>query len=429
MPMPVWRPGLQYVGTLPVVSANTWHAVIERSHFRLDPYNPDGVWRRQKTKVTLVIFILAGCGSCTRNQPIFEQIQESVRHIEGASVYVMNCSQDEVTCRDQHITGYPSLVAYRSLAWLDGKHCLSDEASKTERYVRLDYHGVLLVPHVMGWFSEITSDTVINLKFGTISNDFELPVQLEATALPRHSRYLPRISGKRTDYFYPYMCFQLTCERLYGQAACVVKYSDEVPRSEYSNNFDMVITKVVLSRGDGIQTTVTQLGRTLYSTLEEESSGSIHRFHRPHRYNIHHQQRCEDDHRACTDLIVYFVRDHGRLPITGMTSQAFHTQQSFLFQDDLPVLVALVHQDNITEESAFYKTLKSIAYRFYNEFVIVSVDVDEFPSWSGQFVPHGGRHKFKGASYHVTALVSLRIDYECGKWSDKTSPIVGPLAR
>ena len=67
----------------------------------------------------------------------------------GASVYLVNCSQDEAVCKQQGITGYPSLVAYRSLLWLDGEQCLSEETSKSERYVRLDYHGVLMVGYVL----------------------------------------------------------------------------------------------------------------------------------------------------------------------------------------------------------------------------------------------------------------------------------------
>ena len=47
------------------------------------------------------------------------------------------------------------------------------------------------------------------------------------------------------DYFYPYECLRLACERLYGQAACYVQYSKDIPSSEFSNeDQDMVVSEV-----------------------------------------------------------------------------------------------------------------------------------------------------------------------------------------
>ena len=44
---------------------------------------------------------------------------------------------------------------------------------------------------------------------------------------------------------YPFACFRLVCERLYGQAACMVRYSPSVPASEFNDvDADMVVTKV-----------------------------------------------------------------------------------------------------------------------------------------------------------------------------------------
>ena len=88
---------------------------------------------------------------------------------------------------------------------------------------------------------------MISFKLSVLLTYFQFSVRLIATVLPRHSRYLPHIPGKHTDYFYPYMCYQLVCERLYGQAGCFISYSDEIPQTEYSDNFDMVVTKVSLS--------------------------------------------------------------------------------------------------------------------------------------------------------------------------------------
>ena len=74
-------------------------------------------------------------------------------------------------------------------------------------------------------------------------------MRLIATLIPRSSRYLPRVSkAVMANYFYPYECLRLACERLYGQAACYVQYSGDIPRSEFSNDdLDMVVSKVRLT--------------------------------------------------------------------------------------------------------------------------------------------------------------------------------------
>jgi len=72
-------------------------------------------------------------------------------------------------------------------------------------------------------------------------------VRLVGTLTPRSSRYLPHVSkAVMSDYFYPYECLRLACERLYGQAACYVQYSKDIPRSEFSNeDQDMVVSEVM----------------------------------------------------------------------------------------------------------------------------------------------------------------------------------------
>lgn len=43
-----------------------------------------------------------------------------------------------------------------------------------------------------------------------------------------------------------------------------------------------------------------------------------------YRYNFGPNLKCEDDHGLCTDFITSFTQDHARLPVTHITSDAFH---------------------------------------------------------------------------------------------------------
>lgn len=34
-----------------------------------------------------------------------------------------------------------------------------------------------------------------------------------------------------------------------------------------------------------------------------------------------------------------------------------------------------------------FQVLNEIAYQFYNELIVMTLDVEEYPAWAGQFVP------------------------------------------
>lgn len=85
--------------------------------------------------------------------------------------------------------------------------------------------------------------------------------------------------------------------------------------------------QIIMYRSDGIEVTMMQLGKSLAATLEAESDSNVHTLHRPHEYGLRPLQRCEDNHAFCTGIIVDFTRDHGRLAITKMTMEHFHTKQ------------------------------------------------------------------------------------------------------
>ena len=64
--------------------------------------------------------------------------------------------------------------------------------------------------------------------------------------MPKLSKYLPVVPSHTRDYFYPYKCLRLACERMYGTVPCVVGYSSSIPRKEFDKDFeaDMIVTKV-----------------------------------------------------------------------------------------------------------------------------------------------------------------------------------------
>ena len=45
------------------------------------------------------------------------------------------------------------------------------------------------------------------------------------------------------------------------------------------------------------------------------------------RYNIPRQLKCEDDHVKCMQVMIEFVSDHIRMPITHVDTGMFHSHQ------------------------------------------------------------------------------------------------------
>ena len=69
-------------------------------------------------------------------------------------------------------------------------------------------------------------------------------------------------------------------------------------------------------------------------------------------------------------------------------------------------MIAFAHAQNLTNDSNFTRDLQQVAYRFYSDVIVVSVDVDEFTSWSNQFVP-----KFYGHVINGSLIWSASIAY------------------
>ncbi|XP_070564274.1 uncharacterized protein [Ptychodera flava] len=373
--------------SLKVLTDLTWRQVMESSS-----KNPMGTPQSMKTSVTravLVIFIQSGCGTCERRIETFQNIALSVSYLDGGSVYLVNCTNSPIICEEQSIVGFPTLIAYRKLGWLESEKCVSPRLRS--HYSRLDYHGSLVVDEIMEWFSQAAVPSVNHADHSDLHNTTMIEdIRIIGTVYPKSvaGKYLPRIAG--VDSWYPMQCFQLLCERLYGKAVCYAEKTQDIPSREFHSDEEdeeMVVTQVKMLRRDGIEVLLFKLGVPLISTLEDETNNQIHEFHTPHKYDLKAGQRCEDDHAACSDVLADFVEDHRRLPVSHLTLRSFHTSSKWmnrgtrptdLFKGSLPIIIALVHKENVTEESEFRKVLTSVAYALYNKVIVATLDVDEF---------------------------------------------------
>ncbi|ELT99421.1 hypothetical protein CAPTEDRAFT_188536 [Capitella teleta] len=328
--------------TLQFMTEVLWLNVIERSSIRTRLYNSN----ENEVRVTMVVFIIEGCGSCRKNLPLFKNLNKAVQSIDGAAFYLMNCSAEVNRCKQLGVSGFPTLSAFRSFPWIQSHQCMAQN-SKEDRYMRVDFHGPLMEKRIMEWFKSAASSSVTSMGFTEPDLDeMELDVSLVATVLPKESPYLPRVAHHKREQFFPLECFRMSCELLSAQAKCFTVFSSDVPPSQFDDIDSLVVIKIEMFRSDGMQALIFQLGRSLLSTMQEEESLNEHRVHSPH--------------------------------------------SSLVFQADLPVLVTLVHQANISADSKFYKTLSSVAADLYHAMVVVTIDVDRYPAWAGQFVP---RHR------------------------------------
>ena len=61
-------------------------------------------------------------------------------------MYLVNCTAEQELCAMHDIRGFPIITTFRGLGWMGTSNCMSQKAQeKFKNYVRLDYHGVILV--------------------------------------------------------------------------------------------------------------------------------------------------------------------------------------------------------------------------------------------------------------------------------------------
>ncbi|KAJ7358756.1 hypothetical protein OS493_021532 [Desmophyllum pertusum] len=394
------------------VNDKTWSSLIEQSVGPVKSYT--ALPRKQTSRlfsVALVVFLLDGCSYCTQVLPTIEQISLDAKYV-GASVFVHNCSSDPRTCERYSITGYPTLTAFRSLSWSTVESCSSSHST----YLRLDYHGTIVAKLVLEWLSNVSQPAVDRRYLFDSIPDMDVDVRLIGTLYTRSlaRRYLATTLANK---WYPFHCFQLVCELLYGRVPCYVIYTRDVV--DYSGSKmnakdqDLVLSKLELQRSDGVRVKVFQLGQNVESLINNQRDTRLHMFHDTHRYDLPKNFKCEHDHKICTDIAVRFVQDHRRLPVLHMTTASFHTKLGSEenanfepFAHNLPILFALTHKNNVSKDSSFYKELTESAYALYSEMVFVTLDIDEFDHWASRFVPkdYHAKHAFERQADNVPPL-------------------------
>lgn len=80
----------------------------------------------------------------------------------------------------------------------------------------------------------------------------EEDVRLVANLMPKQSRFLPIPPRRDNEYYLPYACFRLACERLFGLAKCYSVYSRDIPAAEFaSQDIHLIVAKVNFSLNSG----------------------------------------------------------------------------------------------------------------------------------------------------------------------------------
>ncbi|CAH1266212.1 Hypp3323 [Branchiostoma lanceolatum] len=357
-------------GEIPVLTGSNWDHIISTTHAAPPPYGLTG--STSLVQIVAVTFIKGNCDTCTKKMPEFELVHKAVERMMGVTFYIFNCSSDPAKCEQQGISGFPTFVAYRVVQNKRVEHCTQNS---TYDSIRLDYHDVLSAGKVLEWLSKVT-ESATHYVSKTSESDFQ-DVALFAEA----AADTVAVEG------YSFKCFEYLCERLYGQVACYVL-------SKTDANGEAAILSISLHRSDGLKAPIFVAGQPLASVMESESESQLHHFHSPHKYDLEPNTLCEDDQAFCTDTLLSFIQDHSRLPVMRITQQLFHThQKNLLLNTDVPILIALGHDSNFTQESPFYNNLYSAALSMYRFMSFATLDVDMYPMWAGQFVPLGYRRE------------------------------------
>ncbi|KAL8586127.1 hypothetical protein ACOMHN_065090 [Nucella lapillus] len=397
--------------------------------------NPGGDGNDLSVFITIFIFIRHMCKSCEENQPRFQYIAQQLSANDTYKVRLVNCSLNPGPCQHHHVTGFPTVVAFRhhntparcgasatATATDTDTTCLGKESQHCEQpSVRLEYHGVMTKAALMAWIKQVSVSPVQPLHFSKPDWGQRESVQLLATVVPVDSEFLPLPPHKNKDYFYSADCFREVCERLFGLAACFTVNSADIPPSQFDNDTaDLAVTQVDFRRRDGVGVTLMRLGLSLSDLVDQETDHALHMFHTHHSYGLARRQKCEEDHGRCTVFLESFARDHLRLPVTSLTSDILHSHNEFLFGAK-PVLLALVEA---ADDGEFLKTLHNVAYTLYKDVVVVTLDVGTYPAWAGSFVPRD-YHRLHAESHsrgEMSVYPRLCLFY----WNDHTKAAFYP---
>ena len=87
-------------------------------------------------------------------------------------MYFANCTSDPGLCKEQGVTGFPTLHAFRNLGWMDGDECFTKHTTNKIKYIRQDYHGVLRVKNIKYLVTHRATLLVRNRFFRVIFGNF-----------------------------------------------------------------------------------------------------------------------------------------------------------------------------------------------------------------------------------------------------------------
>lgn len=340
-----------------------------------------------ESRLLLVIFIREGCSFCDIAMSEFRRVAKEVAYLPNLFVYLMNCTENTLRCKQLSITGFPTLLLFRVVSAYEHKQCLPAEYFLQPAVT--DYHGNFEADEILAWLSASTLPVITfpeaqqNISAEWKERNIRLKARLFSKAFA--SRYLPRSINNK---LLPLKCFLVMCELLYAQVSCVGLPEDNTLL--HRDEKELVVSSVEFQRRDGAHVMLFKTGVPMKRSLTEEESVGSSFFHHTHRYNISSTFRCEDNHVKCDHVMMEFINDHAHMPVTHINTGMFHSHQkgnSYLGKK--PILMSLAHSKNITQHSKFYQQLYDVAVKLYKDVNVAVLDVDQHSHWANLFVPRG----------------------------------------
>lgn len=366
------------------VTDSTWDDVIVG-------YNKQESWFSEANKIhvknNLVIFISSSCSYCNIVHKEFEEVAKSSSYLDGVSVYLMNCTHSPIKCKEYHVTGYPTLLLFRTIQSEKRQRCLRSELLIEPTWV--DYHGTFEATTILTWLADVTIPSMKIAATNDVIMNKDVRLLVYYYTKDYVMRYLPRsLRGTLLSM----SCLSKLCELLHSRLECVSTPYQGVAALESSDGEkNLFVASVEFHRSDGKKMLIMKVGKPMNDLLQNEeeiSSSQNSNLHRPHTYDIPLGFVCEDDHERCLDIIRMFIIDHSRLPIIHLTEEMFHTHQRT--NNELwnrPILLALARLNDLNISSAFFKQLYSLSVEFYRDVNVAVLDVGKYFHWSRMFVP------------------------------------------
>ncbi|XP_066926483.1 uncharacterized protein [Clytia hemisphaerica] len=367
---------------LRIITDASWDRLINSRNQRDDLMRFDDS-TSYRVQHSLVIFISAGCSYCQKIRPEFVKIAKSASYLKDVSVLSMNCTQHPIKCKQHHVTGFPTLLLFRTIQ-SERSSCIPNSMLLEPTWI--DYHGEIKERTVMNWLSEVTdpSLTIHQDQPHTLKDkDIRLSIKFYTKRYVQTS--LPRSLQSTLMHL---SCLSILCERFHHVMDCVA--TPERGVMDYSpNDQNLYVSSISFLRSDKMSALIMKAGTPLANLFRLEGDLSrVSKAHRPHQYDIPWRLTCEDDHARCLTLLATFIQDHSRLPIFHINEAMFHSHQKT--NNELwerPLLLVLGNETYFNTKSSFYKDLYVYAVEQYNSINVGLLDVTLHPHWARMFVP------------------------------------------